>query len=58
MKAVCYLIPLLFCLMVLLSLCMIKSRLELAVVRSIFDRLNIGHFKCFVAVFLFDESKV
>ncbi len=44
--------------MVLLILALIKARIELALVRSILDHVNISHDKCFVAVMLFDERKV
>ena len=44
--------------MVLSPLGSIKVRIELALVRSIFDHVNIGHGKCFVAVMQFDERKV
>ena len=58
MKVVCCLITLFFCLMVLFILALIKPRIEVALVRSIFDHVNISHGKCFVAVLLFDEFKV
>ena len=44
--------------MVLFTLALIKARIELALVRRIFDHVNISHGKCFVAVLLFDEFKV
>ena len=44
--------------MVLLTLALIKARIELALVRRIFDHVNIGYGKLFVAVFLFYEPKV
>jgi hypothetical protein len=50
--------PLFHCLMVLFILALIKARIELALVRSIFDHVNISHGKCFVAVMHFDERKV
>ncbi len=50
--------PLLHCLIVLFILALIKARIELALVRSIFDHVNISHGKCFVAVMQFDERKV
>ena len=42
--------------MVLFNLALIKARIELALVRSIFDHVNISHGKCFVAVMLFEMS--
>ena len=50
--------PLFFCLIVLSALALIKAKIELALLRSIFDHLNIRYGKYFVAVFLFDERKV
>ena len=50
--------PLFHCLMVLSPLGSIKVRIELALVRSLFDHVNISHGKCFFAVMQFDERKV
>ncbi len=48
--------PLFHCLMVLFILALIKVRIELALVRNIFDHVNIGHGKCFAALILFEMS--
>jgi len=44
--------------MALFILALIKATIELALGRRIFDHVNIGHGKCFVAVMQFDERKV